>query len=235
MRRLSGSLAAMLLGLGAATAGADPIDLKPFRATYVVEWKGMSAANSILELRRSGDDLYEYSSVNTARGLFRMAFSDAVTQISTFRLVDGHVTPLAFRGTDEKERRIDLAFDWQKNRVTGTAKDRAVDLELMPDTQDPMALQIAALRDLAAGRLKDTVWMLDGDKLKEYQLRQEGRAQIDTALGSLDTIIYTSQRAGGDRVTRTWVAPALGYLPVQAERTRGKKLEFTLRIIAVEP
>ena len=37
-----------------------------------------------------------------------------------------------------------------------------------------------------------------------------------------------------DRVTRTWVAPALGYLPVKAERIKGKKVLITLLIQTVE-
>ena len=62
--------------------------------------------------------------------------------------------------------------------------------------------------------------LVDADKIKDYELRREGTAQIETALGTLDTVVYTSKRAGGDRLTRTWVAPALGYLPVKAERIR---------------
>ena len=228
----------LLLGLLVLSTGvavhADPIDLKPFRATYNAEWKGMTAGTSILELRSAGGDTYSYSSTNSAHGLFRIAFPDALTQTSTFRVTDGKVVPLAFGGNDEKQRPIDLVFDWPKLKVTGTAKEHAVDLALPADAQDPMSLQIASVRDLAAGKLKTTVWMVDTDKLKDYEMRQEGTARIDTELGELDTVIYTSRRPNSDRLTRTWVAPALGYLPVKAERVRGKKLEFTLLIESVD-
>jgi len=215
-------------------ASADPIDLKPFRATYAAEWKGMTAGGSTLELRSAGPDTYTYSSVSRARGIFRMAFSEELTQISTFRVTDGRIVPLTFRGSDEKERPIDLTFDWDKMRVTGVAKEKPVDLELPAETQDPMSLQIALLHDLATGKLKGSVWMVDSDKLKDYELHQEGNARIETAMGALDTIVYTSRRPNSDRVTRTWVAPALGYLPVKAERMRGKKLEFTLLIESID-
>jgi hypothetical protein len=228
----------LLLGLLVLSTGvavhADPIDLKPFRATYNAEWKGMTAGTSILELRSAGGDTYSYSSTNSAHGLFRIAFPDALMQTSTFRVTDGKVVPLTFGGNDEKQRPIDLVFDWAKLKVTGTAKDHAVDLALPADAQDPMSLQIASLRDLAAGKLKPTAWMVDTDKLKDYEMHQEGTARIDTELGELDTVIYTSRRPNSDRLTRTWVAPALGYLPVKAERVRGKKLEFTLLIDSVD-
>jgi hypothetical protein len=232
MRLRSAFLA--LFALGFATANADPIDLKPFRASYVAEWKGMTAGNSVLELRPAGGDTYAYTSTNTARGLFRMAFPDALAQTSTFRVSDGKIVPLTFRGADEKQREVNLTFDWTKLKVTGVAKEHAVDLALPADAQDPMSLQIATLRDLAAGNIKPTAWMVDLDKLKDYEMRKEGTERIETALGQLDTVIYTSRRPNSDRVTKTWVAPVLGYLPVKAERLKGKKVEFTLKIESID-
>jgi hypothetical protein len=218
----------------AGAAQADPVDLKPFRVHYGVEWKGISAASSTLELRRAGPDSYTYETVNKPRGMFRMALPDSLMQASTFKLVDGRVVPVSYRGSDEKERPIELSFDWTRKRVTGVAKGHPVDLALQDGAQDPMSLQIASLRNLASGNLVESVSLVDSDKLKEYELRREGTAQIDTALGKLETVIYTSKRTGGDRLTRTWVAPALGYLPVKAERLRGKKVEFTLLIESID-
>lgn len=219
---------------GGATARADPVDLKPFRATYLIQWKGITAGSLTIELKRSGVDAYHYSSTSIPRGMFRMALPDAITQESTFHIIDGRVVPSEFRGSDEKEHPIELKFDWEHKRVTGVAKERPVDLELTDGTQDPMTLQLASLRGLAAGTLQGSVRLVDSDKIKDYELSREGTARVETGLGTLDTIIWTSKRAGGDRMTRTWVAPALGYLPVKAERLRGTKVEFTMAIESVD-
>lgn len=236
--RLPDRMLAVLLAaaglVGSSAATADPIDLKPFKATYTAEWKGMTAGTTVMELRHAGPDQYTYASTSNARGIFRMAFSETLTQTSTFRLQEGAVQPLTFRGIDEKEREINLDFDWTKMRVTGVAKDHPVDLELTPGAQDAMSLQIQVLRGLATGKVPPTIWMIDADKLKDYELRLEGSARIQTELGELDTLVYTSKRAGGDRLTRTWVAPSLGFLPVKAERVRGKKTEFTLFLQSVD-
>jgi hypothetical protein len=224
----------IVLLASAGVASADPIDLKPFRATYLAEWKGITAASSTVELKNAGPDTYTYSSVNSARGLFRMAFPDSLSQTSTFRIDGGHVVPMTFQGSDEKERPINLTFDWQKKRVSGVAKGKSVDLELPEGAQDAMSLQIASLRNLASGALAGTVWMIDATKLKEYELHLEGNARIATELGELDTVIYTSKRHASESFTRTWVAPALGYLPVKAERIDGKKVLITLRIQSVD-
>ncbi len=156
---------------------ADAIDLKPFKATYTAEWKGMTAGSSTLELHRAGPDTYSYTSISEARGMFRLAFSDALQQTSTFRVTDQGVQPITFRGTDEKQRPIELDFDWTKMRVTGTAKENPVDLGLTAGAQDSMSLQISILRGLASGKVPPTVWMIDSDKLKEYELRLEGTAR----------------------------------------------------------
>jgi hypothetical protein len=232
--RLPERFMCLMLLVACGAASADPIDLKPFRATYSAEWKGLTAASSVVELRHSGPDTYTYSSVNSARGMFRMAFPDALTQISTFKIIDGRVVPATFEGMDEKDRPIRLDFDWQNKRVTGVAKEKPVDLELPDGAQDAMSLQIASLRNLASGNLRGTVWMIDANKLKEYELQLEGNSRIETALGELDTIVYVSKRAASDRLTRTWVAPALGYLPVKAQSVRGKKVEVTLLIQSVD-
>jgi Protein of unknown function (DUF3108) len=219
---------------GSLVAHADPVDLKPFRATYGATWKGLSAASATLELRNAGPDTYIYESVNKPRGMFRMALPDSLLQSSTFKLIDGRIIPQSFRGSDEKERPVELKFDWVHKRVTGVAKGQDVDLELHEGALDPMALQISSLRALAAGNVEGTISVVDSDKIKEYQVRREGNAQLETALGTLDTIVFTSQRSGSDRLTRTWVAPALGYLPVKAERLRKNKVEFTLQIESVD-
>jgi hypothetical protein len=225
----------LFLATAALAVPADPIDLKPFKVKFTAEWKGISAATSILELQKAGPDTWTFATINTPRGLFRMALPDSLTQMSTFKVIDGRIVPLNFRGADEKERPIDLTFDWQLKRVTGTAKERPVDIQIPDDAQDPMSLQIASLRNLAKGTVQSPVSLVDGDgKLKEFELKQEGTARIETALGTLDTLVYTSRRANSDRVTRTWVAPALGYLPVKAERVRKNKTEFTLLIDSVD-
>jgi hypothetical protein len=72
--------------------------------------------------------------------------------------------------------------------------------------------------------------IIDKDKPKGFVYTQEGTANIRTALGQLDTVIVASQQAGNNRILRMWFAPSLGFVPVQAERTRDGKLEFAMRI-----
>jgi hypothetical protein len=84
--------------------------------------------------------------------------------------------------------------------------------------------------DLKNGTMPKNFRILDKDEIKDFIYTPEGSARIRTALGELDTLVVSSRRAGGDRVLRMWFAPSLGFIPVLAERSRGDKLEFTMKI-----
>jgi hypothetical protein len=84
--------------------------------------------------------------------------------------------------------------------------------------------------DLRNGTLPAIFHIVDKDELKDFIYTREGTARIRTALGELDTVIVSSQSKGSDRILRMWFAPSLGFIPVQAERTRDGKLEFAMRI-----
>jgi hypothetical protein len=109
-----------------------------------------------------------------------------------------------------------------------------VDVTLKDGTQDVMSIQVEVMLDLKNGSLPATFQILDNDEVKEFIYTQEGPAKLRTALGDLDTVIVSSKRAGNNRLLRMWFAPSLGYVPVQAERTRDGKLEFAMRIKSLQ-
>ncbi len=80
-------------------SGAAPTSCpRPFQITLDVEWRGMRASTSTLQLVRKGTNEYTYSSSNTARGLFKLAIPDTITQISDFTIVGGKVRPGTYVG-----------------------------------------------------------------------------------------------------------------------------------------
>jgi len=218
----------------ATIAHAQNDALTPFSARYQVQWHSITVGTSDLILRSLGSaDQYEYTSRSNAHGIFRLAFSDEITQTSTFTVKDGHVQPVKFRGDDgtpSTKQDVTLDFDWQKMRVKGVSEDKPVDLALQPDTQDPMSVQIALMLALSGGHSPSLVRLADKDEIKDFQYVNEGKATIKTALGDLETIVMSSHRAGTSRVMRLWFAPSLGYLPVQAQRSKDDKVEFAMNI-----
>lgn len=224
-----------LLGLiAAARAFAADAQPQPFTAEYSIEWKGFRVGTSQLQFATAPGGHYSYTSRIAARGIFRIAFPDAITQSSTFTFDDsGMPKPLSYRASDGssgKERDVSLDFDWTGNRVSGVAEKQPVDVPLRPGTQDAMSVQIAMLRGVAADQAPKTFLMIEKDEITDYVYTSEGTARLSTALGDIDTIIWASRRPNSDKVTRLWCAPSLGYVPVRAERKRGTKTEWLMNI-----
>jgi hypothetical protein len=221
----------------AADAPASHPCPQPFKITLNVEWHGMDAGTSTLQLTRESPTDYIYRSSNTARGLFRLAIPDTITQVSHLSLVDGKVRPSSYTGDDgssSTEKDVSLKFDWTTMRVTGVAENKPVDAALAAGVQDSLSVQVALMCALAAGESPKSFQLIDKNEVKEYQYTHEGNATLDTPAGKLDTVIYKSQRKGAKRLTRLWIAPSLGYLPVRAEQMNKGKRELQLQLKSVE-
>ena len=221
-----------MLAISALDAKAQPA-LTPFSADFEVIYRGMNAGSTTLELTAEGGERWRYVSRANARGVFKIALAGEIRQTSQFVLSDGTPRPLRYvadDGTEDVQRDIRLEFDWRAGRVRGTAEAQPVDLPLREGLQDAMSVQIALMSALQVGGSPQRFFLIDKDEIKEYLYESLGSARLRTAAGELDTVIWSSRRPGSDRVTRVWYAPALGHVPVQAERRRGDRTEWTMRL-----
>jgi len=228
-RSTAALLAAGLLLLVASGARAD--ELRPFTASYNWIWKGLTVANSSLKLERT-DDTWTYSSKSDPRGIGR-AFSERPRQVSIVNVTPEGVRPLSYKaddGTSSSKRTIDLKYDWQSQRVTGVYEQTRVDLPLTPEVQDDASIQLELMVELIAGRTPHKLSLIDKNGVREYNYTREGEATLDTALGSVRTIVYRAQKAYSPRVTRFWCAPDKGYVPMKVEQTKDKDVQWTMQI-----
>ena len=218
----------------AVVPAADESGIAPFIAHYEASWKGISVGTSDIQLIK-GDDPghYQYTWTITAHGLARLAYHDDLVQRSWLSLVGDHVRPDKYFGK-EGDSTVEIDFDWPNKRATGVSETKPVDLKLQEGTQDVMSIQVEVMLDLKHGNLPKTFQIIDKDQLKEFIYTQEGSAKIRTAIGEIDTVIVTSQRTGNNRILRMWFAPSLGFVPVQAERSRDGKVEISMRIKSVD-
>jgi Protein of unknown function (DUF3108) len=219
---------------GTTAPAGDEAGIAPFVAHYQADWKGISIGTSDIQLS-TGDQPghYQYTWTITARGVFRLAYHDDLVQRSWLSMNGDHVRPDRYYGK-EGSSTVELDFDWQNQRATGVSETKPVDLKLKEGTQDVMSIQVEVMLDLKHGNLPRTFHIIDKDQLKDFEYTQEGHAKLRTALGELDTVIVTSQRVGNNRILRMWFAPSLGFVPVQAERSRDGKIEIAMRIKSIE-
>jgi Protein of unknown function (DUF3108) len=242
MKTLAGAILLAAMACTDAVAQApDTSGVAPFIAQYEAAWKGMTVGTSEIQLTRGAEPgHYMYVWTITARGFFRLAYRDDLVQKSWLRVVGDHVRPDKYFGK-EGSQTVELNFDWQDKRATGVSETKPVDITLPDGAQDVMSIQVEVMLDLKNGNLPATFQIIDKDQLKEFNYTREGTARIRTAIGELETVIVTSQRTGNNRILRMWFAPSLGFVPVQAERSRDGKVEISMRIksvdrlVAIEP
>ncbi|MGO9949018.1 MAG: DUF3108 domain-containing protein [Steroidobacteraceae bacterium] len=237
------SVLTVLLALLAAHATAQPAEsvhvdaaaagdagISPFSAQFQADWKGITVGTSNIALKADGEPgRYVYTWTITARGIFRLAYSDDLVQTSWLSIDADHARPERYFGK-QGSTSVALNFDWPNKRASGESEGKPVDLKLKDGTQDVMSIQVEVMLDLKSGNLPEIFHIIDKDQLKDFNYRREGSAKIKTAIGELDTVIVTSQQPGNNRILKMWFAPSLGYVPVQAERTRNGKLEMSMRI-----
>ncbi|MGA0001276.1 MAG: DUF3108 domain-containing protein [Steroidobacteraceae bacterium] len=204
-------------------------ELAPFVAAYEVKYANFEAGRSTLRLAPAeAPGQWRMESTADATGLARLVAGGTLTQVSTVEVRGEQVRPVRFSfddGMSRVDEDIDLTFDWAGKHVRGKAKGEPVDLELVADLQDMVSVQLRVMLALQAGSMPATLPLIDSNKIKTYRYTEVRRERLKTAAGEFDTVVYESTRDGSDRITRSWLAPALGYLTVQMEQERrGRRL-----------
>jgi hypothetical protein len=223
---------ALALGvLACAAGGARADELKPYQASYEGIWHGMTVAVSSLKLEHTGDT-WTYTSKSEPRGLGRMASGVfPPLQVSVVRLGPAGILPQSYRSEGgDASKAVNLSYDWQTHRVTGTYEGTAVDLPLTPQVQDDASVQLALMAELVAGRTPAGLQLIDKNAVREYKFTHEAEATLQTPMGAVKTIIYRAQKAYSPRVTRFWCAPERGFIPMKVEQTKGDDVQWTLQI-----
>jgi hypothetical protein len=225
--------------LAAAAAPAAAAELRPFVASYSAKYTWLSVGEIRLELRRGqAPDTWVWETQGDPGGIARLITSATLVQTSRLELHEGRVRPLEFElndGVASKQEDISLDFDWTRGRVTGSAKGKPVDVELVPDTQDPVSFNLALMTAMQDGRPPGPLPMVDGPKLKTYQQKRVRNERIKTPAGTFDTVLIVSSREGSDREAHMWLAPELGYLAVQVEQYRKGKRLFAMYLERYRP
>jgi hypothetical protein len=236
MRKLvSPLISTVATALLASPAHADTAVPRPFSATYAVSYRGIGAGTITFDFAHdaaSGRYIYETHASPTA--LARLFVSKAALERSVMEIDAAGTRPIEWQlddGKPGKEKDGELRFDWSRNAVTGSVEGEAVDLALVPGTQDRSSIQIAVTTALLRGAEPGTVALIDDNRVERYTYTKKEQTVIDSALGKIDTVVYESAREGGSsRTSRFWMAPSLEFLPVRAEQIRKGKVETVMEL-----
>jgi hypothetical protein len=229
-------IAAALAVAAHEARGADGA-VATYTATYNVEYKGKEAGTAEFGVLHLADrDLYEFTSRVMAKGLLKLARPKPVVERSLFRVDGDMVRPLEFwyeDGSRSGEDNLHVVFDWTRGIATIESAEARRELAVPSGVVDRGTLQVALMRDLAAGGAPRTYTLADEDSVSAYEYMDNGTATMTTGIGALETRAFTQQRAGSSRTTWLWVAPALRFLPVRIEQRRDGEVQTAFTLLSV--
>jgi hypothetical protein len=154
------------------------------------------------------------------------------------KVTDDGVRPISYKaddGTSSTKRDANVQFDWEHHRMTGINEDAKVDMTpIPPGIQDDLSVQIALMVELLRGRTPDKFSLLSGNSVREYHYSRDGEETLKTPVGTIETIIYKSEKQYSPRITRFWCAPSLGYIPLRVQQKRNDDVEWTMQVQSVK-
>lgn len=217
--------------------GAEDPTVATYTATYRAEYKGKEAGTAEFSVRYLADrDVYEFSSSVLAKGLLKLARPKPAVERSHFRVTSTGIEPLEFwyeDGSRSGEDNFHVVFDWERRVATVSSEAGRRELALPGPTLDRGSLQVALMRDLAAGGMQPTYRLADEDSVADYEYADTGAATVETGVGPVEARIVTQQRAGSSRATWLWLAPELRFLPVRIEQRRDGEVQTAFMLVSV--
>jgi hypothetical protein len=169
--------------------------------------------------------------------MLKLARPNPAVERSQFRVDASGIRPLEFwyeDGSRSGEDNFGIVFDWERNVATVSTSEARRELEVSPGTLDRGSLQVALMRDLAAGRAPGPYRLADEDSVAAYEYADNGAATMPAGGQSVETRILIQQRAGSSRATWLWLAPELSFLPVRIEQRRDGEVQTAFALVAVE-
>lgn len=217
---------AAALALLLATAPA--LAVKPFVADYNASWKGVSA-NARIALSPSGANRWNYElSVNNSLGSSR--------QVTVFDEQGGHFRPLSGMDTTQllfKKIQKNASYDWIKNeaRWSGDVKaDRTGPVKLQNGDLDAMLLNLAIVRDVAAGKPM-AYRLVDNGTARQQTYQNLGKDTV-TVDGQSRSAIKVARNSDDNKQLIVWVVDGLPTPARILQRKDGKdELELTLKSV----
>ncbi len=193
-------LAASLLALASAPALA----VEAFSADYQATAMGMQG-NGQMTITPQGNNRWQYSLT------IRNSLVD-MSQKTLFDEKDGVLRPLSSSDLSRllvKKKSVDTSFDWNKNLAvwTGDVKpERAGPVALKPGDMDALLVNLAIVRDVAAGKPLN-YRMVENGNAKAMNYRVAGKEKITVGGKSRDATKVV--RTSGNKEMIVWVVAGM--------------------------
>ena len=209
--------------------------MTPFTADYVVLRNGKELGQTTLALTRNTDDSWTFSTRSKGTsGLAKLAGLD-VNEESRLRLRNGILETTAYEYRQQtlgKERTRQIALDAANERVRVSYGDETHDYPLVPGLIDRQAITLALGIDLAEGVQALDYKVAGRERIDDVHYARCGEPEITVPAGAYASTCV--ERVRDRRVSRSWFAESIGWLPVQIEQIEKKGDNVTLKLVSLK-
>lgn len=226
----------LLCSLLHTTAHAQDLQngtITPFEVEYDVGNNLITAGSAKLSLKQEGDE-WIYSLTTLPAGIFKLTGQGKIQEISVMTVSNQQLQPkrYTYRQDEEDKRSIDAWFNWENNELTYRRKGIESTEQLNDPILDRLSVTLSVREQLRKGFEQAAVQVFDNGRIKTILFTNQGTESISTRLGRQNAIKVKSINQGGSkkRVTTTWFAPDLDYVPVVIEQHKEGKLVARLTI-----
>ena len=192
-----------------------------FEASYRIERSIFDIGRIKLRFQISSAGNYVYDSFTEVAGFVAWFRDDRVEETSRGRVDANGIYPDHYRfkrrgGKGDKQ--AEVSFDWTAGQVENTVDGQSWEMAIPQGTLDKLVVQIAMMQKLQDSVQDQHFRVADGGKLKDFRIHIRARETLELPAGNFDTIKVEKTPEHGGRQTHLWLAPSLGYLPVQIMR-----------------
>lgn len=202
-----------------------------YTADYVFERGRITVGETRMQLERSKDDIFRYTSTASATGFVGLFVRDTLREESIFHFDGTTFWPISYTYRHEgskKNRNEKIAYDWTDRKASIDYRGHKSELELVNGTLDRFLLQLAVMSDTRDKSIDKSYKVIDNGGIKKYRLKGDKSETITTPAGEFETVRVERIDKDNDKRLRFWLAPALNNLPVRIEQE--KRNEETLRL-----
>ncbi len=212
---------------------------KHFEVRYHLNRQGLDIAEIHWKLQVQKDQDFRYTSKSKTIGIAKLFRDEQIIETSDWRFNQGNLQTLRYqysRSGGKRKRQAEARFDWPQKRLHNTLNGKQWSVALSDRTYDKLNYLLALMQDLKQGQRMDQYQVADGSKFKTYEMHYLKEEPLESALGTIETLVLERHVKGSERVTRVWAAKSLHYLPIKIEhREKGEIVTLNLtQLIAMD-
>lgn len=237
MKRHAALLALALAVLAPAWAADAPV--RPFHAEYATLRNGDEIGRTTLDLADNGDGSWRLQSeTRGTSGLAKLA-GIHIVETSRFRWKDGKPEALDYDYRQEgalRQRTRHATFDWPAGEARVSEGGKDYRYPIAAGTIDRQSVTLGLASDLLRGADAFEYRVAVKDQVEAMRYARGVLETVQVPAGAFEArLMQREGEPGSDRkrVSRSWFAESLGWLPVQIEQTEKNGDTVTLKLVSV--